>query len=82
MHARDAILREWRACSSHAAPLEDAVVEAALAFGHGARSAYGHHTSWATLSPQLRVDWIGLGHVGWDQIAEVVRHAWSWTEAK
>jgi hypothetical protein len=78
--SRDKIFREWWACRTHAVPLEDAIVEAALAFGHGARSAYAHHTSWATLASQLRVDWIGLGYVGpvgWDQIAEIVRHAWS-----
>ena len=78
---RGAILSDWRACSTHAAPIEDTVVEAALAFGHGARNAYAHHTSWATLSAQLRVDWIGLGHEGWDQIAEIVRHAWLRSEA-
>lgn len=76
---RDAILNDWRA--THAAPIDDMVVEAALAFGHGARNAYAHQTSWATLSAQLRVDWIGLGHEGWDQIAEIVRHAWSCSEA-
>ena len=79
--ARDSVFREWRARSALAAPLEDAIVEAALAFGHGARRAYAHHTSWATLSSQLRVDWIGLGHVGWDQVAEIVRHAWSCAES-
>jgi hypothetical protein len=81
---RDAVLRDWRARSEHAATIEDAIVEAALAFGHGARSAYEHHNSWAALSAQLRIDWIGLGHCGtaaWDEIADIVKHAWSCAEA-
>jgi hypothetical protein len=77
--SRDAAIVDWRVRGDQSTPIESALVEDALAFGHGARSAFPHQISWDTLCPQLRADWIRLGHVGpaaWDQVAEVVRHEW------
>ncbi|MCX5744822.1 MAG: hypothetical protein NT062_20230 [Proteobacteria bacterium] len=56
-----------------------AIEEHALAFGHGARSAMPHHTSWEATSAEVEVDWIRLGNVGpaaWDKVAALVRHEW------
>jgi len=77
--SRDAAIVDWHVRGDHSTPIETALVEDALAFGHGARSAFPHQTSWDALGPQLRADWIRLGHVGpaaWDRVAEVVRHEW------
>ena len=77
--SRDAALGDWRVQGDHSKPLDSAIVEQALAFGHGARSAYPHQTSWVSACPRLRIDWDRLGHVeagAWDQVVDVVRHEW------
>jgi hypothetical protein len=74
--SRDAALDDWHV---HSTPVGAAIVELALAFGHGARSAYPHQTSWDAVCPQLRTDWIRLSHVGpaaWDRVVDVIRHEW------
>lgn len=75
---RDAANADWRAQGDHST-VDPAIIDVALAFGHGARSAYPHVTTWAAACAQLRSDWIRLGHVGpaaWDRIVEIVRHEW------
>jgi hypothetical protein len=77
--SRAAALADWRLRGDHSIQIETAIIEDALAFGHGARSAYSHQTEWEALSSQLRADWIQLGHVGagaWDRVIEVIRHEW------
>ena len=56
--SREAALVDWDGGRDHTAPIDTALVEHALAFGHGARSAYPHLTSWDEASPQLPA---GLG---------------------
>ena len=76
--SRDAAVGDWRVRGDQA-PIESAIVEHALAFGHGARSAYPSCVTWDAIHPQLRADWIRLGNTGpasWDQIAHIVRHEW------
>jgi hypothetical protein len=77
--SRHLALDHWRVEGNHSIPIDAAVVEQALAFGHGARSAYPHQTSWDAVRPQLRTDWIGLRHLGqaaWDRVSDVIRHEW------
>jgi len=77
--SHDAAEADWRARGDHATPTDPAIVELALAFGHGARSAYPHVTTWAAVCAQLESDWVRLGHVGpaaWDRVIEIVRHEW------
>lgn len=54
-------------------------MEHALAFGHGARSAYPGCSTWDDIEPRLRADWIALGNTGlaaWGRIAHIARHEW------
>jgi|SRR6185312_4714185 len=77
--SRAAALGDWERRGDHSIPIDATIIEHALAFGHGARCAYPHYTSWDAAWPQLRADWIGLGQVGpaaWSRIVDVVRHEW------
>jgi hypothetical protein len=77
--SRDAALADWQHRGDHSTHIDAPLIEDALAFGHGARSAYSHHTSWDAVSPQLRLDWTRLGHLGpaaWERVRDVVEHEW------
>ncbi|HSD87983.1 MAG TPA: hypothetical protein VLB44_10735 [Kofleriaceae bacterium] len=77
--SRDAALGDWSVHGDRSMPIDAAITEAALAFGHGARAAYPHLTSWDMVCPELRIDWVRLGHVGpaaWSRVVDVVRHEW------
>jgi hypothetical protein len=77
--SRAAALGDWAQHGVRSPPTDTSIEEHALAFGHGARSAYSHCTSWEAASPRLREDWIDLGNVGpaaWDRVAHIVRHEW------
>ena len=76
--SRDAAISDWSVRGDRA-PIESSIVEHALAFGHGARSAFPGCLTWDAVEPQLRADWIRLGNTGpasWDLIARIVRHEW------
>ena len=76
--SRDAAVSDWGVRGDRT-PIESPIVEHALAFGHGARSAYPGAATWDAIQPQLRADWIKLGNTGpasWDRIAHIVRHEW------
>jgi hypothetical protein len=76
--ARDAAVTDWHARGDRF-PMQASLIEHALAFGHGARSAFPHSVTWASMGPQLRADWIRSGNVGpasWDEVAHIVRHEW------
>ncbi|HTJ42267.1 MAG TPA: hypothetical protein VL463_09255 [Kofleriaceae bacterium] len=78
--SREAAEADWRARGHPTTPMDRSIVELALAFGHGARSAYPHMTTWAAARPQLRADWVRLGHVGsaaWDRVVAIIRHEWA-----
>lgn len=77
--SRDAAVTDWSVCGDRSSPIDDAIVEHALAFGHGGRSAYSGCETWDAVQPQLCADWTRLGNMGpaaWDQIADIVRHEW------
>ncbi len=77
--SRDAAITDWNVCGDRSSTLNASIVEDALAFGHGARSAYSHLVTWDAVAPQLRADWIGMGNVGaasWDRVTHVVEHEW------
>jgi hypothetical protein len=77
--SREAAITDWNVLGDRSASLNAAIVEHALAFGHGARIAYPHLATWDAVAPHLRTDWIELGNVGpasWDQVAHLVRHEW------
>jgi hypothetical protein len=76
---REAAVGDWRVQGDHSIAIDASIIEAALAFGHGARCAFPHWRSWDRVCPQLRSDWDRLGHVGpaaWDRVVEVIRHEW------
>ena len=77
--SRAAAINDWHFHGERSETLDHALEERALAFGHGARSAYPHLTTWDVLWPRLRVEWNRLGNVGlasWDHVAELIRHEW------
>ena len=76
---REAALQDWERSRDRTIPMDPAVAEHALAFGHGARSAFSTCTTWDAVSVHLRADWNRLGNTGvaaWDKVAELVRHEW------
>jgi hypothetical protein len=76
--SRDAAMSDWTTRGDRRS-IDAAIVEHALAFGHGARSAYSELVTWDAVAPQLRADWIDLGNVGtasWDRVAPIVEHEW------
>ena len=76
---REMALRDWDGCRDRRIPMDPAIMEHALAFGHGARSAFPTCTTWDSIIVHLRADWIRLGNVGtaaWDKVAELVKHEW------
>lgn len=78
--SRAAAVSDWIHHGDRSAPTDPSIEEHALAFGHGARSAFPTCTAWETAGPRLRADWIRLGNVGpaaWDKVSEIVRHEWS-----
>jgi len=77
--SRDAAVRDWAVRGDRSCSENVPILEHALAFGHGARSAYPHLDSWQTVSPYLRADWMRMGNVGiasWDQVAHIIEHEW------
>jgi hypothetical protein len=77
--SRDAALADWHLRGDRSMRIDAATIEDALAFGHGARSAYSHETLWDVVSSRLRADWTHLGHVGpaaWEHVVDVIRHEW------
>jgi hypothetical protein len=78
--SRHAAISDWNVRGDHATSVDASIVEHALAFGHGARSAYSSCLAWNTVSARLRADWIGLGCVGpasWRSVVAIIRHEWS-----
>jgi hypothetical protein len=76
--SRDAAMSDWSVRGERSS-LDGSIVEHALAFGHGARSAYPGCETWDVVQPRLRADWTHLGNVGpasWDEIAHIVQHEW------
>lgn len=77
--SRDAAIRDWSLRGDRSSPIDPAIVEHALAFGHGARSAYSQLVTWDAVAPHLRADWSRLGNVGtasWDRVGPIVEHEW------
>jgi hypothetical protein len=76
--ARDAAMIDWKARGDRL-PIEPWILEHALAFGHGARSAYPRCETWDAVRGHLRDDWARLGNVdaaSWDQVSRFVHHEW------
>lgn len=77
--SRDAAISDWNVRGDHSVSILPAIVEHALAFGHGARSAFPHLVTWGAVASQLRADWIRLGNMGtasWDRVAPIIEHEW------
>lgn len=77
--SRATAITDWRTTGDHVEPIDESLEERALAFGHGARSAYPHVRSWDALWPRLRTEWHQLGNVGsasWDHVADLIHHEW------
>lgn len=80
MRSRDAALSDWSIRGvSPSTPTDGSIVEHALSFGHGARSAYPSCVTWDAASLHLRSDWTRLGNTGpasWDNVADIIQHEW------
>jgi len=77
--SRDAAVSDWSVRGDHSSPLDASIVEHALAFGHGARSAYARSETWDSVAPQLRDDWMHLGNTGiaaWENVVDIIQHEW------
>jgi hypothetical protein len=77
--SRDAAVSDWKIRGDRSSPMDGSIVEHALAFGHGARSAYSRCATWDDVCPYLRADWTRLGNIGlasWDKVAGIVQHEW------
>lgn len=77
--SRDTAVSDWNVRGDRSSPMDPSIVEHALAFGHGARSAYSRCETWDAVCPPLRVDWTRLGNIGiasWDKVASIIRHEW------
>ena len=78
--SREAALSDWHARGDRSTPVEMSIAEHALAFGHGARSAYPASPRWDAVAATLHADWTRLGNTGaaaWDRVAGIVRHEWA-----
>ncbi len=79
---KERILAGWSKIEQHAAKLDarlDAAArEQAVAFGHGARTAYRRITAWtAEFEKKLEEDWKAMGAVGrWEKVREPIKHGW------
>ncbi|HEU4786670.1 MAG TPA: hypothetical protein VFS57_04655 [Gemmatimonadaceae bacterium] len=77
--SREAAISDWNVRGDRSSSNNAAILEHALAFGHGARSAYPHLVTWDAVAPHLRADWIALGNVGpasWNLVDHLIRHEW------
>ncbi|MBS1124717.1 MAG: hypothetical protein H6Q90_6945 [Deltaproteobacteria bacterium] len=77
--SRDAAISDWKIRGDRSSSVDAEGVEHALAFGHGARSAYSQLVTWDAVAPHLRADWIQLGNVGtasWDRVVPIIEHEW------
>jgi hypothetical protein len=75
---REAAIDDWNVRGDRS-PIDASIVEDALAFGHGARSAYPHCSTWDSVSTQLHADWVHLGNTGpaaWDCVSRIIHHEW------
>ena len=76
--SREAAISDWnvrgdRSCSN------PSILERALAFGHGARSAYSQLLTWDAVAPHLCADWTALGTAGpasWEMVVYIIQHEW------
>ncbi len=53
--AREAATTDWHARGDRF-PIQSSILDEALAFGHGARSAYPSLATWEAMSPQLHLE--------------------------
>src|SRR5512143_700125 len=77
--SRDAAISDWNVRGDRSDSMTSTIVEHALAFGHGARSAFPHLVTWDAVAPHPRADWIRLGNTGtasWDRVASIIEHEW------
>ncbi len=84
--AKATALAEWAKVAGETRKLEKAVVERALAFGHGARNAFSKAEAWTDqLERDLGREWERLGNDGaatWAKVRDTVKHEWQRVTAK
>jgi hypothetical protein len=78
--AKASALAEWAKVTADTKKLEKAVAERALAFGHGARSAFSKVEVWTDqIERDLGKEWERLGNGGaaaWAKVRDAVKHEW------
>jgi len=78
IRSREAAISDWNVRGDRSSS-NTSILEHALAFGHGARSAYSHLLTWDAVASHLHADWTALGTVGpasWDLVVQIIRHEW------
>lgn len=84
--AKASAMAEWEKVTADTKKLEQAVVERALAFGHGARSAFSKVEAWTDqLERDLGKEWERLesgGAAAWAKVRDTVKHEWQRATAK
>jgi hypothetical protein len=80
---KNAVVGEWHKVADGAKKIEKVVAEQAIAFGHGARDAYGRMGTWsADVEKKLKADWESTRHEAgetWDKVRDAVKHGWDKT---
>jgi argininosuccinate lyase len=80
------IMDEWHRIQQEASKLDKkldqklnrSAEEHAVAFGHGARSAYERFTAWTTeFEKKLEEDWKAMGAAQrWEKVRDAIKHGW------
>jgi hypothetical protein len=84
--AKASAVAEWEKVTADTKELEKAVVERALALGHGARSVFSRVEVWTDqIERELRKEWEQIGNDGaaaWAKVRDTVKHEWQRATAK
>jgi len=78
--AKKEAVADWDRLVGAEKKVTNEIAEDAMAFGHGARSAYDKFQAWGNdLEKKLEEDWTGLGKgsdASWDKVRAAVQHQW------
>jgi hypothetical protein len=76
----ESLYARWRHHGNSEPWLEKDVVEGAMAFGYGSRTAYGELLPWKELESQLEADWKESGREpehAWRNVFHAIKFGWS-----
>jgi hypothetical protein len=77
---KEEAIADWKKVVATEKRAERNVDEQAIAFGHGAREAYGQVKTWGgELEAKLKADWLQTtadAEHAWDGVSRAVKHGW------